>query len=357
MRDEEKKQRAPQKRKSSWLKWVLLFGFLIAINFVQLPYYFSVPGEAKILSDVIEVEDGHEYEGSFMLTTIRMGQANPVNYVWSLLSSERELMHENEVRPEGETDEEYHHRQMMLMDGSQETAMVVAFEHTDIEASFENYGVFVTEIIDGMDAEGQLESGDRIVEVSGEEVREVDEMMDLLDGYDIGDDVELVLEREENEDNLESVEVEITLEEFPEELDAEPGSGGLGVLNPVTDRTLVTDREVEIDSAEIGGPSAGLMFSLEIYNQLTEEDVTDGHHIAGTGSMTESGEVGQIGGTHQKVYAADSADADVFFAPSDGGREGSNYDVALETAESIGTDMDIVAADTFEEALEYLESL
>ncbi|GEL08629.1 SepM family pheromone-processing serine protease [Salisediminibacterium halotolerans] len=344
-------------RNRSWLKWFLLFAVLIAVNFIQLPYYFTVPGDAKTLNEVIEVEDGSEYEGSFMLTTIRMGQANTVNYIWSFFSDERELLHENEVRPEGESDEDYHHRQMMMMDGSQETAIVVAFNYTDIDAEFENHGVLVTQIIEGMDAEEKLESGDRIIEIENEEIINVENMMSILADYEIGDEIALTLERGENRDNSEEVSLDITIEAFPEEMAAGSGEGGLGIMYPVTDRELVTDRDIHIDSEDIGGPSAGLMFSLEIYNQLTEDDVTKGRHIAGTGSITEDGEVGQIGGTHQKVYAADNAGADAFFAPSGNGEAGSNYSIAVETAEKIGTDMDIVAIDTFEDALDYLDSL
>lgn len=69
---------------------------------------------------------------------------------------------------------------------------------------------------------------------------------------------------------------------------------------------------MKIDSHEIGGPSAGLMFTLEIYNQLVEEDLTKGHEIAGTGTINEKGEIGPIGGIQQKVVAASDAGAEVF---------------------------------------------
>ena len=62
----------------------------------------------------------------------------------------------------------------------------------------------------------------------------------------------------------------------------------------------MVDPKVKIDSHEIGGPSAGLMFTLEIYNQLVDEDLTRGHEIAGTGTINEKGEIGPIGGIQQK---------------------------------------------------------
>ena len=64
----------------------------------------------------------------------------------------------------------------------------------------------------------------------------------------------------------------------------------------------MVDPKVKINSHEIGGPSAGLMFTLEIYNQLVEEDLTKGREIAGTGTINEKGEVGPIGGINQKWW-------------------------------------------------------
>lgn len=339
-------------RGRGWIKWVILFAVLIAVNFIQLPYYFSVPGDAQVLTDVIEVEDGYGYEGSFALTTIRMGQANTVNYLWSLLSDRRELMHEDEVRPPGESDDMYHHRQMMLMTSSQEQAILVAYEAAGLEAEFEEYGVMVTSIIPGMDAEGKLEPGDLIVSINGEEIREIGSMFEELEDSDRGDVVTVGYEREG-----EPGEAEIEMQEFPEDLGAEEDAAGLGISNPVTDRELLRDPDVEIETDQIGGPSAGLMFSLEIYNQLTEEDITNGLKIAGTGSISEDGNVGRIGGVKQKVYASDEDGVDVFFVPVEDGADDSNYTIARETADDIGTDMDVVPVGTFQEALDYLYSL
>ncbi|WP_218244270.1 hypothetical protein, partial [Pseudomonas sp. 2995-3] len=65
----------------SFIRWSILIIILLFINYYHLPYYFTIPGDAKVLTEVIEVEDGHQYEGTFMLTTVRMGKANVVNYV------------------------------------------------------------------------------------------------------------------------------------------------------------------------------------------------------------------------------------------------------------------------------------
>src|SRR5690606_23603033 len=112
----------------------------------------------------------------------------------------------------------------------------------------------------------------------------------------------------------------------------EPDRVGLGI-SFVEDSTITTDPEVKIDSEQIGGPSAGLMFTLEIINQLLEEDITKGYDVAGTGTMEREGEVGRIGGIDQKVMAADKDGMEIFFAPHDGEAENieSNYGLAVHT--------------------------
>ncbi|SDY76648.1 PDZ domain-containing protein [Evansella caseinilytica] len=341
-----------ERTKRGFIKWVILVAFLIAINFYELPYYFTIPGDALELTDVIDVEGGYGHDGAFMLTTVRMGKANVVNYLWARLSDQRELIPEEQVRPEGETDEEYQHRQMMLMDSSQDLAVVVAYNHAGKTAYFENYGVYVTALIPDMDAARKLTTGDLIIAVDGKEVLEAESLLDLLADYQIGDEVTLTVVEGEAQK-----EVAVEIMPFPEELDETGERGGLGISNPMTNRSLIKEPEIEIDTNKIGGPSAGLMFSLEIYNQLIEADITKGYNIAGTGSIDEEGQVGRIGGVKQKVIAADKAGADFFFAPNENGTETSNYVEAKEAAEKMGMNMEIVPVDSFADALAFLEQL
>lgn len=91
----------------------------------------------------------------------------------------------------------------------------------------------------------------------------------------------------------------------------DPNRAGLGV-SLITDRKVKVKPAVKMDIENIGGPSAGLMMSMEIYNQLTKQDETKGHHIAGTGTIDDEGKVGPIGGISQKIVAADRAGADIF---------------------------------------------
>ena len=128
------------------------------------------------------------------------------------------------------------------------------------------------------------------------------------------------------------------------------------------DRTrVVTKPEVKINSGDIGGPSAGLMFTLECYQLFTRKNLSPNQKIAGTGTIDSNGKVGMIGGVDKKVIAASRQGMKVFFAPTDrpsGVKKGeTNYAEAVRTAKKIHTRMKIVPVARFEDALNYLEKI
>lgn len=333
-------------------RYLVLILVLLFVNFYPLPYYFTKPGDAKVLDTVIQVEGGFVDHGTFMLTTVRMGKANIINYVWAHLSDSRELIHEDLVRRSGESDEEYHHRQLMMMSSSQDLATIVAYNHAGKDAYYENYGVVVTGTIDEMPAGDLLELGDLIVAVDHTNITTVEEMLSLLSDKKRDERVLFTIVREENQRDI-----ELYLASFPEEFDETGERVGVGITSPITKRELKVKPNITIETSNIGGPSAGLMFTLEIYNQLVEEDITKGYQIAGTGSINEDGEVGRIGGVKQKVVAAHRAGADYFFAPNEFDSANSNYVEAMEAISSIKTKMKIIPVDTFDEALAFLAEL
>ena len=102
---------------------------------------------------------------------------------------------------------------------------------------------------------------------------------------------------------------------------------------------------VSMASGDVGGPSAGMMWALGLYELLTPEDLTDGRSIAGTGTIDLGGNVGPIGGIRDKVIAAERSNADVFLVPADNMAE-------LEGVDS--GDLELVPVSTFDEALEAL---
>ncbi|MGE7903799.1 SepM family pheromone-processing serine protease [Peribacillus sp. NPDC094092] len=320
---------------------------LIASALYSLPFYVSKPGMAKELEPIIEVSGGDEAKGSFMLTTVRMGRANVYSYMLAKWSKYQELYPETSIRSEDETDEEYNIRQLHLMDGSKNNAIQIAYEKAGKEVEYEYLGVYVLDVLKGMPAAKELKAGDQIIQVDDVKFKSAQEFMNYINGKKAGDEVKIVYKREETEKTA-----VLSLQPFKNE----PNRVGIGISLD-DNRKVITKPAISIDSEQIGGPSAGLMFSLEIYNQLTKGDLTNGYDIAGTGTMSDDGTVGPIGGIQQKIVAADKSGAQIFFAPNENGAAGSNYEDALIAAKDIDTDMKIVPVDNFDDAIAYLTKL
>src|SRR5690625_3040147 len=205
-------------------RWLLLFVFLFLIQIIQLPFYYSQPGGALALNDIITVEDGYEEKGSFMLTTVRMGRANVVYYIWAHLSPDRTLVPIKQVRLEGETDEEYAFRQMMAMKHSQEAAKIVAYKHAGLPVSSEHKGVLVTSLIKDMPAYNYLQQGDHIIKIEGEPVYEADDLIERLKGKTVSDQVHITIERDGEEKTF-----LIGFSPFPETYNVPKDEVGIGL--------------------------------------------------------------------------------------------------------------------------------
>ncbi|KAB8138638.1 PDZ domain-containing protein [Gracilibacillus oryzae] len=335
------------------LQWIKFGSFLTAILLVglfftyQLPYYIYKPGSADPLNPIVAVENGYESEGEMHLVTIQGGQATPFYYLLAKIRDYHQIVPIEDVYYDGISEEEYLQMNLMAMENSQEASTVVAYEAAQADIEIQYAGVYVVSVVDDMPAEGVLRPGDRITKIDGKAIAEANDLIDYVQTKEAGDQIHLSIIRDE-----EPIAEQITLVPL-QQLNGMPGIG----IKLVTDRKVSENPEITFSSGEIGGPSAGLMFALEIYDQLTEEDITKGYQIAGTGEVDYEGNVGRIGGIDKKVIAADKADNKIFFAPNEGGREDSNYHVAKQVAEDINSDMEIVPVDTFYDALEHLQAL
>ena len=168
-------------------------------------------------------------------------------------------------------------------------------------------------------SQGKLQDGDAIDGVNGKPVAKLDEFQALLKDTKPGDTVTLDYRRKNGDLGVAT----ITLGKHPER---DQGYLGIGVLDapwaPFT---------VDFNLANIGGPSAGLMFSLAVVDKLTTGDLNDGKFVAGTGTITGDGKVGPIGGITHKMLAAQEAGATIFLVPADNCEEAKTaHDDRLE---------------------------
>lgn len=338
--------------------WISALAIILGVLFIYpLDAYISQPGGAYELAPLVEVEGGDEDDtGTFSLMTISLAKATPATYLMSKVMSTRKLLPVESVRRPGEDEKEYSVRQQKLMSDSQFNAITVAFDKANIPVDIAFDGVFVVNVLKDGAADGVLEAGDKIRVVNGIPLTESGVFFDQIANKEEGDVIQMTLDRDDK-----SINVSVKLTEIPDG----DGRVGLGVRFQ-EDRELTTKPKVEMHTAKIGGPSAGLMFTLEIMDQLLDEDMTKGYNIAGTGEMLEDGTIGRIGGADFKVIAADRDGVEIFFAPDDdlpkevlakNPHLETNYEEAVKMGEKIGTKMKIVPVKTVDDALAYLEKL
>jgi PDZ domain-containing protein len=358
--------------------FLALLAVLYAFYFIPVPYYIYKPGTAEELKPMVQVAGADtEERGTFMLTTVTMARSSVLSYLTARLNPNAELRKKKDVL-RGSSEEEYSTRQEYVMIDSQSNAIQAAYKKANIPYKIESQGVLVMATVEGYPADGILHPGDRILKVGERTIVKHADIVEELKPHKEGDAVDITVQRGKEEKT-----VSVTLKDL-NALDKArngqsngPGNGagsgaaaesrvGLGISTAELLRIVPEngDHEVKIDAGEIGGPSAGLLFSLEIYNQLTPGDLTKGYRIAGTGTIDADGNVCSIGGIRQKIVAADREKADIFFAPVDRKKGECNLtaDVpnasdAADQAHKIGTKMKVVPVATMEQAVRYLEQL
>lgn len=329
-------------------RFLLIMLVLVIIAFIPTPYYLTQPGPTEELAPIIKVEDGYDNEeGSFHLTTVLQIKANPYLLVYGLIAPNTDVMEEESIKGDL-SDAEYNSLLDFMMKDSQQNALVAAFKAAGEDVAIDYKGIFIRGIVANSPAKDVLKVGDIITSVDGNKIVEAPEFIDYIQqNKKEGDQSTLTILRG-------SQELKKTVDII--KLDDETGKVGIGIA-PEEEFTATIPKKVNITSEDIGGPSAGLMFSLEILNQLTPDDLTKGYKVAGTGTIDHNGNVGQIGGITFKVTAAEKEGADIFFAPKDLTEIDQNEKEAIAQAKDHDYNIKIVPVATLSEAIDYLEGL
>ena len=325
--------------KNKKLLIVFLFIFIIisSLSLIQTEYYFMSPGPPYQWDiDYGEIEN-YEFDGSLYQLTVRRDEANVLIYFWSLINDSYDLYPRDVILPDGVTPKELSEISIQNMRTSENVAIAVALKNVGYEISSKGDGVAVVGILDDSPVKDKLKKGDLLNSINNKNISSATEFISTLRTYSIGETVSIGLLRE-IDGNKKTLTIETTLIEHVE-YEGEPMVGFLA--------TTVNERfdfpfEIDIKTGNVGGPSAGLMMALNVYNNLIPEDLTNSMIVAGTGTIEIDGSVGPVGGIKQKVIAAKKAGAELILVPV------ANFEEAkiFETEETA-----IVAVDSFSEAL------
>lgn len=321
------------KRRVRTILLISLFGLAFTAAWIRLPYYAVGPGPSQDVAPLIDVQGVPRYDsrGELIMTTIRWYQVTALQSLIAWIDDTQAVVGEDMIYPPGQDPELELERSISQMDQSKIDASVVVLEQLFDYPREHGEGALIQATGEDCPAAGRLFVGDLVTAIDGKPVGSLEEAQRAIDDVPLEDPV--------------AFRVRVGDEVHDVEITRAPCNGvrrplvGIGMVNAFP-------FEIEIASGDVGGPSAGLMFALGLYDTLTPGDLTGGRTIAGTGTIDLEGDVGGIAGIMDKVVGAERAGASMFLVPAENRAELRGVDTGH---------MRLVTVETFEEAVEALE--
>jgi Lon-like protease len=302
--------------------------------------YIFLPNDAQPVAPLVSVPQTRDDRdgGEIYFVDVLVRKASVLERLFPSLREGSSIVPAAQVRPPGVSDKQRHQEDLREMRRSQDVAAAVALRQLGYRVVAKPNGARVEAVDSHAPAARKLEPGDVIVGVNRRRVRTPSDLRRLLGRHRPGETVHLSVRR----------------------------AGGLRRLDVRTTATIERGRrraiigvfveqaadirlplKVRIDSGNIGGPSAGLAFALEILEKLGR-DVDHGYHVAATGSIDLDGNVGAIGGVEQKTIAVRRGKLDLFLVPA-----GENAAEARRFAHGLR----VIPVQSFQQALRALATL
>ncbi len=332
---------------------IFIFALVILFFFFQTNYYLEVPGSAESTSQYVKVDGKHDKKkGDLLLTTVGIVKATPFLLVKSMGNDFETIYPQQELMGD-EDSTQYFQVQQYYMKSATNSAIQAAYTKANKPFTKVYKGVYVMDITSNSNFKNKLQVGDTINSINGYKFKSANQFIKYVRKQDKNSTVTINFVRDGQKKSASGKLVKLK----------ETDHYGLGIT--LTDDTVAKGvPPTSINAGSIGGPSAGLMFTLQVYSQVANKDLKKGRTIAGTGTISPDGTVGPIGGIDKKVYAASAEGATIFFAPDDPVTKEikkydpsyvNNYNLAKQAAKKIHTKMKIVPVKKLDDAINYLE--
>jgi len=314
---------------------VLLGGVVAA----PVPYVVLSAGPTV---DTLGSQDGKEViqisgtptsdsEGQLRLTTVGVRpKTDLLSAVWAWFADDEAVVPRELIYPPDQTEKQVEQRNAEDFKRSQTSAETAALRELGYPVQ-----VTVTNVVPGGPADGRLKKDDVITAVNGKPITTATGLTDLIRGEPEGATLNVAYQRGGAAATT-TISTRVVKEGEPPRIGVE------------IEQRQPHPFELTIDLDEIGGPSAGLMFSLGIIDKLRPEDLTGGEIVAGTGTIDDAGRVGPIGGVPQKLVGAKASGATFFLTPAD------NCD---EAAANAVPGLTLAKVATLDDALEALDAI
>ncbi|MER5446078.1 PDZ domain-containing protein [Streptomyces sp. NPDC002764] len=349
----------PRRTATMLASTLMLIALLCAGVFIPVPYSEMSPGPTvNTLGNhdgepVLQISGRRTYatSGNLNMTTVRVTSAdyrmNLVEAVYGWLAHDNKVVPHDTLYPDGKTEEQSTQENAEEFSQSQESAKVAALKQLGIPVTS---WVIVSTVVKDSPAEGKLHAGDVIKAVDDTAVKEPADVAKLVTKHKPGQKVVFTIVPAKEQAAAEKAHKTATKTEKITITTATSDDSGakraIVGISAGTDHTFPFT--IDIKLADVGGPSAGLMFSLGIYDKLTPGSLTGGKFVAGTGTIDDNGKVGPIGGIEMKTVGARDKGAQYFLTPAE------NCSAA---AKDTPGGLRLVKVDTIKDALSALKDI
>lgn len=323
---------------------VLAIAYLVANHFTS-KYYAIAPGAAQPVQPFLSVPANklHKHKGRILLVTVSLLNVKPLSWISDKLNSNIQLVKTVELT--GNTPpSQLNALDAVEMQTSTQTAVIVALERLGYTINLNGQGAEVDAVVANSPAANILEPGDVIVSFAGTPITSDSDLVAAILKHQPGDRVQMSVQEMSP---ARMVTKTVVLGSAPPDSTTPTTHAFLGIATTTKEQPNLP-LNVTIDPGNIGGPSAGLSFTLGIIDDFSTTDITGGKTIAVTGTINPDGTVGDVGGVAQKAVAVTRAGAVAFLVPG----------VELKTAEAhVGPHVKVIAVNTLEQALQTLRTL
>lgn len=293
-----------------------LVGALVILAVRPVPYYTLSPGSARSVEPLVTITSGadgpdlHEEKvrDDIYFLTVSVRQPFGAEAIWALTDDRIDLV-QRELIDGRQTREQNRTFDRSLMTSAKDKAAFVALERAGFDVPVTTTGAVVMDVGPDYPVAEVLIPGDVVIEADGERITAARELGEVIARHEPGDLVAMTVEAVGTGKRR----------DVKAELVARPDDPERAMLGVTLDSRPSYDFpvDIEIDSGKVGGPSAGLAFTLAILDRLTPGLLTGGESVAVTGTIELDGSVGRVGGVRQKTEAAIDAGADLFLVPAD----------------------------------------
>lgn len=304
-------------------------------------------GTAEPVHDRIQTGKPLEEKGAFLFTTVMTyPRPNTFFLLYGWLHPRMEVREQQEATGGTVNYEAYRNRDVWLRENAEMEALIAAYNVIGVPVKVEPTGIIVYHFMETTRArENGLQEGDIITAADGRPARTAEELAEILRDKAPDDTVRLSGTR-----GGKPFEAEVPLVRLSN------GRTGIGIFLRQVIKVTPPD-PVELNFSHMSGPSAGLMMTLELVAHLTGEDLTRGYRIAGSGTISADGSVGQVGWLRYKLMAAHREKADYFLVPYVEAEGYGNWREAEAAVREFNLSPRLVPVSSLREAVEFLRSL